>query len=89
MELSELIIIILLISCIFIWIANLLGRYLLQSPPTPPQIIYRYRPELDLQFDERNLPSQVYGYLFNGDNVYQGGYHLDQNRTVLSTPKTT
>lgn len=87
MELSDFIIIILLTSCVFIWFGNFVGKCPVPPPPPPPQIIYRYKPELDLQFDERNMPSKVYDYVFNGGNVYQGGYHLDQGRVVLSTKK--
>jgi hypothetical protein len=87
MELSDFIIIILLISCVSMWVANFFGKCPQLPTPPPPQIIYRYKPELDLQFDERNMPSKIYGYVFNSPNVYQGGYNLDQNRTVLSASK--
>jgi hypothetical protein len=83
MELSDFIIIILLISCIAIWFINLFSKCPTQ-PLLQPQIVYKYRPELDLQFDERNMPSKIYDYVFNGENVYQGGY---QNLSVLSKSK--
>lgn len=85
MELSDFIIIILLMSCVSMWFANFFGKCPQPQPPPPPEIIYRYKPELDLQFDERNMPSKIYGYVFTGPNVYQGGYHLDQGRVVGST----
>lgn len=90
MELSDFIIIVLLISCVSIWFANFVGKCPVPPPPPPPEIIYRYKPELDLQFDERNMPSKIYDYVFTGPNVYQGGYHMDQGRVVGSTkPKKT
>jgi len=87
MELSDFIIIILLMSSVAIWFFNFLGKCPVPRPPLPPQIVYRYRPELDLQFDPRNRPSKIYGYIFNGPNVYQGGYHLDQGKVTLTTNK--
>lgn len=88
MELSDFIIILLLISCVSMWFANFAGK----CPPPPPtpqsQIVYRYRPELDLQFDPKNMPSKIYDYVFTGPNVYQGGYQLDQGRTVLTAKAT-
>jgi hypothetical protein len=90
MELSDFIIILLLMSCVSIWFANFAGKCPVPPPPPPPQIIYRYKPELDLQFDENNMPSKIYDYVFTGPNVYQGGYHMDQGRVVGSTkPKKT
>lgn len=89
MELSDFIIIILLSSSVLIWFMN----FYRACPPIiqpRPQIIYRYRPELDLQFDENNMPSKIYDYIFTGPNVYQGGYHMDQGRAVMSSqPKKT
>lgn len=87
MELSDFIIIILLISCVSMWFANFVGKCPPSPPPSPPKIVYRYRPELDLQFDPKNMPSKIYDYVFTGPNVYQGGYHLDQGRVVLNTKK--
>ena len=87
MELSDFIIIILLISCVSMWFANFLGKCPPPPPSPRPQIVYRYRPELDLQFDPKNMPSKIYDYVFTGPNVYQGGYHLDQGRTVLTADK--
>lgn len=57
----------------------------------PAKIMYVYKPELDLQFNENNFPSKIYPQLFTGPNVYQGGYHMDQGRVVLtqgSMPKS-
>jgi hypothetical protein len=81
MELSDFIIIILLISCLSMWFTTFIGKCPPQ-PQLPPQIIYRYKPELDLQFDERNFPSKIYNDIFNGENPYMGGYKLDsKNKT--------
>lgn len=74
MEFTDFIIIVLLISCISMWLANIINECPSLPPPSPPQIVYRYRPELDLQFDENNMPSKVYDDIFTGPNVYQGGY---------------
>jgi len=84
MQFSEFIIIILLISCISIWIINLTTKCQTQNNKSQPQIIYRYQPELDLQFSKNNMPSKIYDYIFTGENVYQGGYHIDQGR-ILNT----
>lgn len=65
------------------WFATLIGKCPPLPPPLPPQIIYKYNPELDLQFDERNFPSNIYDDVFSGENVYQGGYNLDQGKTKL------
>lgn len=49
----------------------------------PPKIVYRYRNELDLQFDSSNYPTAIYDNLFNGTNVAQGGYQLlNTGRTI-------
>lgn len=80
MELSDIIIIMLLISCLLMWIITFITEC--PSVKSPPLIIYKYNPELDLQFDERNFPSKIYNNLFGGENVYMGGYKLDQiNKT--------
>lgn len=42
----------------------------------PPKVVYRYRNELDLQFDPSNYPTNIYDNVFNGTNVAQGGYQL-------------
>jgi hypothetical protein len=39
-------------------------------------------PIADIQFSEQNFPSVVYEDIFNGPNVWQGGYNLDQGRPV-------
>lgn len=87
MEISDFVIIVLLISCVSMWFTNFLGKCPPSPPPPPPQIIYRYKPELDLQFNENNFPSKIYDYVFTGPNVYQGGYHLDQGRVVQTQTK--
>jgi hypothetical protein len=72
MELTDYIIIILLLSCLILWILNFLKKC--PQPYNTTQIVYRYRPELDLQYDENNMPSKIYDSMFNGPNVFQGGY---------------
>lgn len=75
MELSDIIIICLLLCCLTMWGLN----FTTQCPSPvmlPPRIVYKYRPELDLQFSKENLPSQVYTNIFNGNNISQGGYNL-------------
>lgn len=84
MELSDIIIIILLISCISMW-------YLVSTQKkdcVPEKIIikeYIFRPELDLQFDKENFPSKLYDNVFTKPNIYQGGYNIDQGRNVTIT----
>ncbi len=41
----------------------------------PPEIIYRYVPAnvIDTQFSAENLPSNVYGDMFNNNNILVGG----------------
>ena len=85
MDIADFIIIVLLMSSVCMWIANFMGKCPAPPPPPPPEIIYRYKPELDLQFNENNFPSKIYDYVFTGPNVYQGGYHMDQGRVVGST----
>lgn len=76
MEFLDVIIIILLICCIILWSANL------YKPCPTMKILYKYKPELDLQFSEQNMPSKIYDYVFTSPNVYQGGYNLDQGRIL-------
>jgi hypothetical protein len=77
MEFLDILIIILLICCIFLWIVNL------YKPCPDIKILYRYRPELDLQFSETNLPSKIYDYIFNEPNVFQGGYNLEHKKKTI------
>ena len=79
MEFSDFVIIILLISCLSMWFTNIMGKCPPVQAQLPPQIVYTYRPELDLQFDPNNFPSKIYGNVFDAPNVYQGGYHMDKN----------
>jgi len=83
MELSDIIIICLLVIAIYFWMNS---KYTDCPEPVvqPPKVVYVYKPELDLQFDEKNFPSKLYNPLFTGPNVYQGGYHMDQGRVVLT-----
>lgn len=78
MELSDIVIIILLIIAIYVWYQNLNKKCPVTVTP-PPQIIYRFKPDLDLQFDTTNFPTTVYTQMFNGGNTYMGGYKLDSN----------
>jgi hypothetical protein len=60
----------------------------LQCPP--PQIIYRYVPAnvIDQQFSKENLPSNLYGDMFNNDNIWIGGMSMSSGKTAgLSIPK--
>jgi hypothetical protein len=82
MEITDYIIIILLLSCLSMWFSTLISK----CPPIPilpPQIIYKYRPELDLQFDERNFPSKIYNNVFNDDNLYIGGYKFSSKNKPM------
>lgn len=75
MQLTDFIIIFLLMSCVILWyIISKKECPLIKSMPA--QVIYRYKPELDLQFDSRNFPTAIYDDVFNGTNVAQGGYQL-------------
>jgi len=80
MELSDIVIIILLIIAIYVWYQNLNKKCPVTVTP-PAQIIYRFKPDLDLQFDTTNFPTAVYDQMFSGANTYQGGYKLDSNNT--------
>lgn len=80
MELSDIVIIILLIIAIYVWYQNLNKKCPVTVTP-PPQIIYRFKPDLDLQFDTTNFPTTVYDQMFSGGNTYMGGYKLDSNNT--------
>lgn len=55
---------------------------------TMTKILYKNYPayqNLDYQFSEKNLPSNVYNDIFTSKNVYQGGYNLDKD-LVRSLP---
>ena len=75
MEFSDIIIIILLMSCLLIWFYNSTQNQP-QIRQCSPQIIYKFRPDLDLQFDSTNFPSTVYSQMFNGSNIAMGGYNF-------------
>jgi len=72
MRFSDIIIILLFIFCIISWILNYFRKC--PSLSSKPMVVYKYRPELDLQFNEENMPLKVYKQMFTGPNVYQGGY---------------
>jgi hypothetical protein len=85
MELSDIVIICLLLISIIIWMNNTC-KECPEVTALPPKIMYVYKPELDLQFNENNFPSKVYPQLFTGPNVYQGGYS-DTYKTKSSGSK--
>ena len=60
-------------------------------PPIIPCVINnKIIPELDLQFSENNLPTNVYQDVFSGPNVWVGGYNSAMNagRTVVTHQKS-
>lgn len=85
MEPTDFIIILLLMLCLSTWFATLFAKCPSPSPLPPPQIIYKYRPELDLQFDTKNFPSKVYNDVFNGNNLSPGGYNLLNTGRITQT----
>ena len=86
MQLSDIIIIILLISSIFLFIMTFFKKC---PPQTQPIIVYKNYPELDLQFSENNLPSHLYNNVFNEQNPWIGGYKLGRMSDIPKTPKKT
>ena len=82
MEFSDIVIIALLLSAIIVWLINLNKKCPVVIQPEP-QIIYRFKPDLDLQFDSTNFPTTVYSDLFSGHNLSPGGYSLETGRTTL------
>ena len=75
MRITEFIVILLFISCIIMWYISSTRKCITQKL-LPPKVVYRYRNELDLQFDPSNYPTNIYDNVFNGTNVAQGGYQL-------------
>ena len=67
------VIIILLSICILLLIINYFKTC------SEKTIIYKLRPELDLQFDESNYPSKIYNNMFNDVNLNYGGYKINDN----------
>ena len=53
--------------------------------PQDPQIIYKFKPDLDLQFDDSNFPTTVYSKMFSGPNTFQGGYDISSGRSAKNT----
>ena len=49
------------------------------------QIVYRFKPDLDLQFDDSNFPTTIYSKMFSGPNTFQGGYDISSGRSVKNT----
>jgi len=82
MEFSDIVIIFLLLIAIIVWLINLNKKCPMVIQPEP-QIIYRFKPDLDLQFDSTNFPTAVYSDVFNGRNLSPGGYSLDSGRSTL------
>jgi len=82
MQFADIVIIILLLIAIIVWIMNLI-KTCPQETRSVPQIIYRFKPDLDLQFDTTNFPSTVYTQMFNGNNPTIGGYTLESGRSTL------
>jgi NADH:ubiquinone oxidoreductase subunit F (NADH-binding) len=40
------------------------------------------QPELDIQFSENNLPSNVYKDMFTRSSIWVGGYPLDTSKLI-------
>lgn len=78
MELKEIVILGLLVFSILLFMLNMinLGYASNDCPKCKkcPEPNY-----LDLEFSEANFPSKVHNNIFEGPNVYQGGYRLDTN----------
>lgn len=83
-----LVLLMLMIGIIFISISWFKNE--LKCPP--PKVIYKYIPAnvIDTQFSKENLPSNIYGDMFNNDNVWVGGTTMSMGKTVASSiPKQT
>lgn len=83
MDFSDIVIIFLLLIAIIVWLININKKCPVVIQPEP-RIIYRFKPDLDLQFDSTNFPTAVYSDLFSGPNTYMGGYKLDSGRGNVS-----
>lgn len=84
MKFSDIVIIFLLLIAIIVWLININKKCPVIIQPEP-QIIYRFKPDLDLQFDSTNFPTAVYSDLFSGRNIFQGNYQLQNaNKTNIS-----
>lgn len=84
MDFSDIVIIFLLLIAIIIWLININKKCPVVIQPEP-RIIYRFKPDLDLQFDSTNFPTVVYSDIFSGGNIFQGGYQLQNaNKTNVS-----
>jgi hypothetical protein len=84
-KMDILVLLMLMIGIIFISISWFKNE--LQCPP--PKVIYKYIPAnvIDTQFSKENLPTNIYGDMFNNDNVWVGGTTMSMGKTVvLSTP---
>lgn len=84
MQLSDILIIFLLLSCVTLWIINM-NKKCPDIRQQPPQIIYKFRPDLDLQFNPTNFPSEIYSEMFKGGNIAQGGMSNDRGRNTGGT----
>jgi hypothetical protein len=76
---EHVIILLLIILLISIGFAN--------TEMSPESSTRKIIPIADIQFSEQNFPSVVYEDIFNGPNVWQGGYNLDQGRPVAKTQR--
>ena len=82
-----LVLLMLMIGIIFISISWFKNE--LHCPP--PKVIYKYIPSnvIDMQFSKENLPTNIYGDMFNNDNVWVGGTTMSIGKTVVPiTPKS-
>lgn len=79
MELSDILIIFLLLSSMLIWGINMNKQCPIITEPDPV-IIYKFRPDLDLQFDSTNFPSTIYTDMFSGKNLTVGGMSNDHGQ---------
>lgn len=52
---------------------------LFQTHCPPPTVVYKYVPmhPLDVQYSERNVPSQVYKDMFESGSPWIGGFKLE------------
>ena len=80
MQFSDIVIILLLLIAIILWFIDI-NKSCPVVVQSSPQIIYRFKPDLDLQFDSSNFPTTVYTKMFSGPNTYMGGYQLDSGKS--------
>jgi hypothetical protein len=83
MQISDLIIIFLMITSITLFTMSYLKTCPVQKQPI---VVYKNYPELDLQFSENNLPSHLYNNVFNEPNPWIGGYKLESRMSDKPIP---